>query len=322
MAQTNPRARRPKSSRLLAAGLIVVAVVALLTTLVLVGAVNLPFLKKEALAGGSNGKDHGTDIPIPICARPIQVFNVVQPQDLNDPQTGTIKVVWVDPAKAKQAGFFTQYAEVVGRVLKHDKSPGYAFTEADFYPKGALPTPANAVEQGKLGMYVDPAKISGLGDLKRGDVFDLLGVKTGVKDSSGQSKGTQARSVVSGGKVIMALRVPENGRMHAGDQMYIQVSPQEVVDLQAALAAGDHISCATRPGIAGVQTGPLPIPPPTLRPDTIEILSGKGNVRREEVPSSPEDTQNADSMPPADSNAPVHPGEPQPKKKNPQQGEK
>lgn len=295
MARGNTRTRRSSTRLLLTVGIILVAGVALVTTLVLVDAIRLPFLQKTAIAGGEKTKSHGKDIPVPVCARPIPIFTAVQPQDLADPQTKTIKFSWVDPDKAKEKGFFTQYSDIVGRVLRKDKNPGFAFTEADFYPKGALPTPANAVEQGKLGMYVDPAKIPGLGDLKQGDTFDLMGVQTGIKDANGQKNGTVASSLVTGGKVILALRMQANGRPKPGEQMFIQVTPQEHVDLQSALAAGARISCAARPGIAGVETGPLPIKTPEPAPDTIEILSGKSGSRMQQVPSGTEASSDADA---------------------------
>jgi hypothetical protein len=323
MARGNIRTRRSTSKTLLTVGLILVAGVALVTTLVLVDAIRLPFFQKTALASGEKSKDHGTDIPVPVCARAVPVFSAVQPQDLADPQTKSIKYVWLDPKKAKEAGFFTQYGEIVGRVLNHDKNPGYAFTEADFYPKGAQPTPANAVEEGKRGMYIDPANIPGLRELKRGDSFDLMSVKPGAKGANGQDSGPIATSLVSGGKVIMALPAAEKGKPKSGEQMYIQVSAQEFVDLGAALATGAKVSCASRPGIAAAAPKALPIPPPTVAPDTIEILSGKSGSRRQQVPSgSPSEEEGSGSESTHGDTTPPNSSDHEPKQKGVLQGEK
>jgi hypothetical protein len=136
-----------------------------------------------------------------------------------------------------------------------------------------------------------------------------------VKDLNGKNNGPVVSNLVTGGKVIMALPPATPGHQgKTGDQMYVQVTPQEAVDLEAALATGAHISCATRPAIAGVQTGPLPIPSPDPTPDVIEILSGKSS-RRETLPSSTttaEDSSSNDAKP--SGNKPAQPAEPEPKK--------
>jgi hypothetical protein len=113
--------------------LAVVGGIAIVASLAAAGVVTLPFMQKSALAGDKSS-DHKGQIPIPIAARSVAVFNALQPGDLFDPQTHTVKISWVEPEMAKKMGFITQYPELLGRVLNHDKSPGYAFTEADFYP--------------------------------------------------------------------------------------------------------------------------------------------------------------------------------------------
>jgi hypothetical protein len=331
---TNPRPRKSNTKVLLIALVAVIGGIAIIASLVATGVLKLPFMEKPALAAESNkSSDHKGQIPIPIAARSIQVFSAVQREDLFDSQTRSVKISWVDPEAAKKQGFITQYPEVIGRVLNHDKAVGYAFTEADFYPKGAQPTPANAVERNMRGLYVDASRIDGLAALKRDDHFDLIAVK---QTPGGQSAGTStsygnasiarsesdrrawnttSRALVQNGKVIMALPAASAGKAKAGDQMYIQISPDEFVGLQDALALGAHISCATRPAIGTEATKPLPDPGAPVPTDTIEVLSGSKS-RNYQIPASKpsEDASNTDG----DSNGakPNSTNDPEPKKKS------
>jgi hypothetical protein len=331
MARGTTRPRRPNTTVLLIALLAVVGGIAIVASLAAAGVVTLPFMQKSTLAADKSS-DHKGQIPIPIAARSVAVFNALQREDLFDPQTRTVKISWVEPETAKKMGFITQYPELLGRVLNHDKSPGYAFTEADFYPKGAQPTPANAVEPNMRGLYVDPNKIDGLAALKRGDHFDLMAVKPGVSGASDHANtsygsasiarsesdkrvwNTSSRALVQAGKVIMALPAASAGKPKAGDQMYIQVSPDEFVDLQDALTLGARISCATRPAIAAGATKPLPDPSAPVPTDSIEVLSGSKS-RRFEIPSAKpaEDTTSGDAEP--SGTRPGGGSDPDPKKK-------
>jgi len=257
------------------------------------------------------------------------VFGAIQREDLFDPQTKTIKLSWVEPETAAKQGFITKYPELLGRVLNHDKSPGYAFTESDFYPKGSSPTPANAVESNMRGLYVEPSKIDGLASLKRGDHFDLIAVKPSASsgdhsnttygnsaiarsESDHRAWNTTSRALVQNGKVIMALPAAEAGKPKPGAQMYIQVSPDEFVGLQDALALGAHISCATRPALAAETTKPMPDAGAPVPSDTIEVLSGTKS-RSYEIPAAKpaEESSNGDSEP-------AKPTDPEPKKKGAQ----
>ena len=332
MASGTTRPRRSNTTILLIALLVLVGGVAIIASLALAGAITLPFMQKTTLAGEpSKSSDHKGQIPIPICARPIAVFSAVQREDLFDPQAKTIKLSWIEPETAKKQGFITQYPELLGRVLNHDKSPGYAFTEADFYPKGSAPTPANAVEPNMRGLYVDPNKIDGLAALKRGDHFDLIAVKAGSSASGDRSStsygnssiarsesdrrvwNTTSRALVQNGKVIMALPATAAGKAKPGDQMYIQVSPDEFVGLQDALALGAHISCATRPAIAAEMTKPMPDPSAPVPTDTIEVLSGSKS-RSYEIPSA----KPGEEAPSGDAEPSKPASEPEPKKKDSQ----
>jgi hypothetical protein len=334
MARGTTRPRRSNTTILLIALLVLVGGVAIIASLAVTGAITLPFMQKTTLAADSpKSSDHKGQIPIPITARTIAVFSAVQREDLFDTQTKTIKLSWVEPDTAAKQGFITNYPALLGRVLNHDKSPGYAFTESDFYPKGAAPTPANAVESNMRGLYVDPSKIDGLAALKRADHFDLIAVKPSASagdhsnttygnssiarsESDHRAWNTTSRALVQNGKVIMALPAAEAGKPKPGAQMYIQVSATEFVDLQDALALGAHISCATRPAIAAETTKPMPDPNAPVPTDMIEVLSGTKS-RSYEIPAA----KPSDDTPSGDPE-PAKPAEPEPKKKGAQTRER
>jgi hypothetical protein len=184
---------------------------------------------------------------------------------------------------------------IVGRVMARDKTPGYAFTEADFLPKGTRASPTAGIEAGMRGMYVAADQIEGLKVLKRGDRFDLLAVKPGSgKDRSGgrhdstfvtpQVQAAQAEQVweapsrvlVQNGKVIVPLQHTDAAQARSKDteQIFISIAESEVEQLTEALATGARITCLSRSALPGADATSLPEPAPPEPTQFIQVISG------------------------------------------------
>lgn len=277
--------------------------VLLLLVLIIVGAagaVGTMLIVTPKLFGGSKSEaqakeiDRAGKIAVPISARAIEAYTAVQNEDLISAQLKDFAVSWVDERKAKEAGFLTDIVAIRGRVMARDKGAGYAFTEADFKAKGTRPGPAAAVEPGMRGVWIDPARVPGIENLRRNDRFDLTAtiqvaskgtsagdsrfVSAEARRAADESKAWQTtmRILVKNGMVIVP--VPQDLQKRKGKQVFVQVSEAEAEPLSEALAVGAELVVYLRSGQPGGGQTDLPSPDAPLPMDTIEIMQGGKSI--------------------------------------------
>lgn len=292
MAQQKRRARSTGMSVLLMLLLIIIGAIAAVGTVWFVGEGRL-FGRKEAPTVAAKDpapakpKDERPGmISVPICARTIEAYTPVSNEDLIDPKEKDFATRKVSAEKARENGWLTDLTAIRGRVMSHDKSPGYAFTEADFMPKGTRPGPAAAIEPGTRGVWVEPKQVQGIDSLRRGDRFDLMAMvrlrdQRGESGLSPQAQASQAdtkawqsskRVLVNNGKVIVPMPADALRRQNA--KIFVQVSEGEVNDLSDALAVSADIVCYLRSGQPGAAGSDLPEPARPAPTDTIEVIQG------------------------------------------------
>jgi hypothetical protein len=242
--------------------------------------------KEPAPAPKAPKIDKSGKIAVPVSAREIGAYSAVQTEDLIDAKEKDFAVRSVDPAKAKQNGWVTDINEIRGRVMARDKGVGYAFSEADFMPKGTRPGPAAAIEPGTRGVWIEPKQVQGIDSLRRGDRFDLMAMVR-VRDArptAGSSPEVQAaqadtkawqsskRVLVNNGKVIVPTPIDPTRRQNT--KIFVQVAEAEVNDLSDALAVNAEIVCYLRSGQPGASGSDLPEPVRPAPTDTIEVIQG------------------------------------------------
>ena len=110
-----------------ALGAVAVAVI-ILGVLMAVGVVDLSKLR-------SNKPNTAGLIPVPTPAKLISAYTRVRRDHLWDAANTRFTVVYLPP-RAVTPEMITNIADIIGRVLDHDKEPGYVFTQEDFLPKG------------------------------------------------------------------------------------------------------------------------------------------------------------------------------------------
>ncbi|MEO1616366.1 MAG: hypothetical protein AAFV88_10990 [Planctomycetota bacterium] len=74
----------------------------------------------------------------------------------------------------KLGGAFTQATDVIGRVVKSDKSPGFAFAESNFFEVGTPSGLAGATPPGMRAMTLEAAQLAGVHRISRGEQIDLV----------------------------------------------------------------------------------------------------------------------------------------------------
>ncbi len=112
-------------------------------------------------------------VPVITPARPIPAYTRITRDHLWDPRAGTISVIYLPPA-AVTPEMLRSLSDVIGRVLDHEKTPGYVFTDTDFLPPGTREGIVAGIPAGKRALRITADEVEGLYGLRLGDRFDLL----------------------------------------------------------------------------------------------------------------------------------------------------
>lgn len=221
-------------------------------------------------------------IAIPTPSREIPPYAKVTREYLLD-QTGNLSVMYLPP-DAVTPHMYAQLGDILGRVTKKAKPPGYVFTEADFLPKGSRAGVVAAVPPGKRGIRIEADQVHGLYGLNIGDRFDLVatipidaqkgtkGLKIGgayqevltlQAELTNWMKQATVRVLVQNGQLVeplttRAIPVSTNSltqgsvtRTKPIQEYVIAVDPQEVALLTQAMAVKAQINAVPRSGQPG-----------------------------------------------------------------------
>ncbi|HBV66227.1 MAG TPA: hypothetical protein DEF45_24755, partial [Rhodopirellula sp.] len=74
----------------------------------------------------------------------------------------------------KLGGAFTQSSDIIGRVVKKDKSPGFAFAETNFFERGTPSGLAGATPTGMRAMTLKADQLAGVHRISMGEQIDLV----------------------------------------------------------------------------------------------------------------------------------------------------
>ncbi|MGC4085257.1 MAG: hypothetical protein QM736_24840 [Vicinamibacterales bacterium] len=190
-------------------------------------------------------------------------------------------------------------ADVIGRVLDHDKPAGFVFTAADFLPKGTREGIVAGIPAGKRAVRVPADKVEGLFGLRIGDRFDLVATLPidATKNAGGAQpfnfngvygpqlslqarlsnwqKQATVRVIAQNAVVVQPLvtrEIPvyantltQGGvtRMRPVQEIVIAVDPDEVASLTEAMAVDAKIATVPR---SGRPDDPVDSRTPGLRP--------------------------------------------------------
>lgn len=113
-----------------------------------------------------------------ISAREIPAYARVTRDDLFDGTRGIFAYMDLDEEFVEDNGILVGTSPIVGRVMKRPKRAGFAFTEADFLPKGTRPGLAGGIPPGKRAMRIDVELVGGIIGLNPGDRFDVVAART------------------------------------------------------------------------------------------------------------------------------------------------
>ncbi len=210
-------------------------------------------------------------IAVPVAARPIGAYQAIQIEDLVDPATGQLAVIYL-PADSVLAETHTDPKRLIGRVLGRDKDPGRVFREPDLLPKGTRPGIVAGIPAGKVALRIEAAKVTGIVGLRRGDRFDLMATWREEKPTSGgplmwpytsgggvgggggtQSQRAEVVRVAANAAVVepLSARRTQDGAGGQGavvEEMVIAVASSEVPLVTEALEFAVRIDCVPLSG--------------------------------------------------------------------------
>jgi len=245
-------------------------------------------------------------VAVPVSAIDIPSMSKVTRDHLFDKEAKEIKLIYIKPEELRP-DMIRDLSQIIGRVMKREKKPGFAFTERDFYPVGTQPGLTAAIPPGKRSFVLPVEKITGIATLQPGDHFDIVGSlavddkknPTGstpkdlinsamVVSPTGQPyppKRSVVRSLVANGLVLTppTIRLVPTGastslaggappKTKPVQEIAIAIDADEVAILADALKVDASLTCVARSGQPNGNTDPeMPIVVPTPNVPTVKI---------------------------------------------------
>jgi Flp pilus assembly protein CpaB len=265
------------------------AVVVILGVLMALGVVDLSKLR-------SNKPNTAGLIAVPTPARLIPAYTRVRRDHLWDTVNTRFTVVYLPP-RAVTPEMMTNIADIIGRVLDHDKEAGYVFTQDDFLPKGTREGLVAGIPAGMRAVRVSADKIDGLYGLHAGDRFDLMAtLPIDATSGGGQTfnaagpyasqlalqaqlsnwqKQATVRVIVQNAIIVepmsargvttvqSSLTEGPQARVRAVQEAVIAIAPDEVAPLTEAMAVDARLTSVPR---SGRPDDPVNSRTPNLRP--------------------------------------------------------
>jgi len=244
-------------------------------------------------------------VAVPASSGPIPAYTKLTREHVFDSTKGRLTTI---PMRAEEvtADILIDHQKIFGRVLDHDKPPGYVFTERDFLPKGARAGVVAGIPSGKRSFTLPADKLAGVFGLKVGDHVDL--VASQPIDSKNGARSTGLAASLAARQQMATMRKRATVRVLAQDavvvspvttrnkpvtsttlasgattrtvpvqEIVIAVGPEEVAPITEAIATQVEITCIGRSGLpddpgAKSQT---PGADPLDEMHVVETISGK-----------------------------------------------
>src|SRR5258708_30872076 len=139
-------------------GLNPAALVAIAAVVVIAGLWIFGVFDPMAILFPPRAPSHRGQIAIPVSSVVIPAYTKITRDHLWSTKEGNFTVTYIRPEQATP-DIIRNATNIFGRIMDHDKPPGYVFTEADFLPRGTRPGLVAGIPAGKRAMRVPVEKI-------------------------------------------------------------------------------------------------------------------------------------------------------------------
>ncbi|MEM8669867.1 MAG: hypothetical protein AAGG48_20240 [Planctomycetota bacterium] len=253
-----PKRRHPRSS-------IIPALMIGGTAIGLIGLASLTVAWSMGFFDGEEPIDRTGQLAFPALSRPVSAFEPITREDLLDAQQ-QLNIIWMPESVADVAS--RDIGELIGRVLKHDKSAGMVLTRYDFMPEGTKPGVSAGIPPGKFAVTIPSNDIPGLGQLRNGDRFDLMVALQEQEGDRQTTVGNSEPAAVFGGVKPPSLRVGQLSRRHGVKR----------------LVTGGHLVTLSRGKERSVRgSSGLTVKPSTSRTSTTPVTYAEIAIDEEEI---------------------------------------
>lgn len=300
MASVSPRRTGGPSwplALVIVIGLMIVVVAAIFLYVLIAGQVTIPFTDPpRVISFGAQEEEkpweppEGT-VPVLVSGRKIPAYKKITRDDIWDLEKQEPSVVWL-PEENLEEYVIRDAKQILGRVMAHEKSPGYVFTENDFQPKGTRPGVVGGIPPGMRAMRIELAQVRGLYGLNPGDRFDIVAAIALEGDPTDELK---SYGGVYSDRMALESRLGNLGKQATVDvivQNGIVVSPVETVQVPSSQASLMGRRAGTRP----VQEVVVAVRPEEVAPFT-QALAVNANLSV--IPRSGHPDDDATSMTPS-----------------------
>ncbi|MGC6445411.1 MAG: hypothetical protein ACON5D_09340 [Rubripirellula sp.] len=174
-------------------------------------------------------------VAVPKSLNQLKAFEKVGREDVSSSKFGDDSYFWLSPEEVNPE-WVVDVSEIIGRVLRSDKRPGFVFQKKDFLPEGSRSGIAGGIPEGKQGFFLQSDDVPGLRFLRKGDRFDLL---ANVQSTEG-AKQTEYGLLMGGVKVLAGKPIPLNGvRILVQDAQVIALTTNSSITTQGGLKWDD-----------------------------------------------------------------------------------
>jgi Flp pilus assembly protein CpaB len=241
-----------------------IALAAIVSIVVIVGMMVALGMLNMSILGPSEPSTAGL-VAVPTPAAPIPAYARVRRDHLWDRANGRLSVVYLPP-RAVTKEMLVNISEIIGRVVDHEKEPGYVFTETDFLPRGTREGLVAGIPAGKRAVRISADRVEGLYGLNAGDRFDLLATIP-INASQG---GSQTFNFAGPYSQEMALQA----RLSNWDkQATVRVIVQNAVIVEPMTTRGVPMYQSSLTDGAATRTRPVQEAVIAVNPDEVALLT-------------------------------------------------
>ncbi|MCP4941564.1 MAG: hypothetical protein GY924_06230, partial [Planctomycetaceae bacterium] len=207
-------------------------------------------------------------VAVPIPGQTLLAYQTIRTVSFEDPATAYVRTINVPAQTANTSNWITDLSQLVGRVPRHDLPATVPIREQDLMPAGTAPGLSGATPPGRVLFFLDPEGLIGAHAFEFGQHLDLVASRTTGQSSGRSGSGfsnvtlteaqrTRVESIAEDVVVVMPVHSPANptlnksnsGKNTQSAKLIVAVRPDQVAQLEYAVAIGSGLRATVRPGI-------------------------------------------------------------------------
>ncbi|MCP4891765.1 MAG: hypothetical protein GY904_34895 [Planctomycetaceae bacterium] len=206
-------------------------------------------------------------VAVPIPGQSLLAYQTIRTISFEDPATAYIRTINVPTETAETSNWVTDLSQLVGRIPRHDLPATVPIRKDALMPPGTAPGLSAATPPDRVLFFLDPEGLIGANAFEFGQHLDLVASRT-AGQSSGRSRGgftnvtlseaqrTRVEPIADDVIVVMPVDSPANptlnksnaGNKTGGAKLIVAVRPEQVAQLEHAVAIGSGLRATVRSG--------------------------------------------------------------------------